>query len=129
LGGIGFNLHDGKIDSFNISSQKWNLLLDARDEPFPFLMAYDAVYEYADEDSSTYHEYQLTYDPVLDGDDEIETEIATYTKTTSEEWNQVSTIEGDGNGRVIDPIECTVDEDFSVNITDEEVELLTAFRL
>jgi hypothetical protein len=25
---------------------------------------------------------------------------------------------------VIDPIECTVDEDFSVKITDEEVELL-----
>jgi hypothetical protein len=61
VGGIGFNLHDGKIDSLDISSQKWNLILDARDEPFPFLMAYDAVYEYADEDSSTYHEYQLTY--------------------------------------------------------------------
>jgi hypothetical protein len=129
VGGIGFKLHDGEIDSFDISSQKWNLLLDARDEPFPFLMAYDAMYEYVDEDSSTYHEYQLTYDPVLDGDDEIETEVATYTKTTSEEWNQVSTEEGDGNGHAIDPIECTVDEDFSVNITDEEVELLTGFRL
>jgi hypothetical protein len=31
---------------------------------------------------------------------------------------------GNGNGRTIDPIECTVDEDFSVEITDEEVELL-----
>jgi hypothetical protein len=69
VGGIGFNIHDGKIDSFDISSQKWNLLLDARDEPFPFLMAYDAVYEYADdEDTSTYHEYQLTSDAVRDGD-------------------------------------------------------------
>jgi hypothetical protein len=89
-------------------------------------MAYDAVYEYADEDFSTYHEYQLTYDPVLDGDDEIETEIATYTKTTWEEWNQVTTEDGDGNGIgcSIYPIECTVDEEFSVNITDEEVELL-----
>jgi hypothetical protein len=46
------------------------------------------------------------------------------TKTTWEEWNQVSTEEGDGNGRMIDLIECTVDEDFSVKITDEEVELL-----
>jgi hypothetical protein len=52
--------------------------------------------------------------------DEIETEIATYTKTTSEEWNQVSCEDDDGNGRTIDPIRCTVDEDFSVlNITDE----------
>jgi hypothetical protein len=35
--------------------------------------------------------------------------------------NQVSTEDGDGNGRTIDPIECTVDGDFSVKITDEEV--------
>jgi hypothetical protein len=88
-------------------------------------MAYEAVYEYADENPSTYHEYQPTYQlkPVRDGDDEIETEDGTRcTTTTSEEWNQVST--EDGNGRTIDPIECTVGEDFSVKITDEEVELL-----
>jgi hypothetical protein len=36
----------------------------------------------------------------------------------------VSTEDGDGNGRTINPIECTVDEDFSVKITDGEVELL-----
>jgi hypothetical protein len=109
-------LHDGKIDSFDICSQEWNLLLDSRDDPFPFLMAYEAVYEYADEDFSTYHEYQLTFDAVRDGDEEIETEIAIYTKTTLEEWNQVSTEDddGNGNGRMIDPIECTVDEDFYV---------------
>jgi hypothetical protein len=93
-----------------------------------YLMAYEAVYEYADEDSSTYHEYQLTYDAVRDGGEEIETEIATYTKTIWHEWNQVSTEDGDGdgngNGRPIDTIECTVDEIFSVKITDEEVELL-----
>jgi hypothetical protein len=86
-------------------------------------MAYDAVYEYADEDSSTYPEYQPTYEPVRDGDDEFETEDGTqYTKTTSEEWNQVSA--EDGNGGTIGPIECTADEDFSVKITDEEVKLL-----
>jgi hypothetical protein len=124
VGCKGFKLHDGKIDPFDIQSQKWNLLLDARDEPFPFLMAYEAVYEYADEDSSTYHEYQLTYEAVRDGDEEIETEIAACTKTTWHEWNQVSTEDCNGNGRPIDPIECTIDEDFSVKITDEEVELL-----
>jgi hypothetical protein len=119
----GFKLFDGKIDSFDIRTQKWNLLLDSRDDDDMYLMAYEAVYEYADEDSSTYHEYQLTYQPVRDGDDEIETEDSTrYTRTTLEEWNQVSS--EDGNGRMIDPIECTVDEDFSVEITDEEVELL-----
>jgi hypothetical protein len=115
----GFKLHDGKIDSFDIQSQNWNLILDDRNKP----MAYDVVYEYADEDSSTYPEYQLTYQPVRDGDDEFETKNGTqYTKTTSEEWNQVST--EDGNGRTINPIECTVDEDFSVKIKDEEVKQL-----
>jgi hypothetical protein len=126
VGCSGYNLHDGKMDSFNISSQKWNLLLDARDDDDMYLIAYDDVYEYAAETSFTFHEYQLTYQCVRDGDEEIETEQACYTKTTWEEWNQVSTEDGDGyrNGRTIEPIECTVDEDFSVNITDEEVELL-----
>jgi hypothetical protein len=124
VGCSGHKLHDGRIDSFDISEQKWNLLLDARDEDLPYLMAYDAVYEYADETSSTFHEYQLTYQAVRLGDEEIETAEGTrYTKTTSDEWEQVST-EEDGNGRTIDPIECTVDEEFSVNITDEEVKTL-----
>jgi hypothetical protein len=93
-----------------------------------YLIAYDDVYEYADETSSTFHKYELNYQSFRDGDEEIETEQAQYTKTTWEEWNQVTTEDGDGNGNgnggTIDPIECTVDEDFSVKITDEEVELL-----
>jgi hypothetical protein len=93
----GFKLFDGKRGSLDIQTQKWNLLLDSRDDPFPFLMAYEAVYEYADEDSSTYHEYQLTFDAVRDGDDEIETELNRHTKTTSDEWNQVSTEAGNSN--------------------------------
>jgi hypothetical protein len=34
-----------------VNSQKWNLLLDARDDDDLYLIAYDAVYEYADETS------------------------------------------------------------------------------
>jgi hypothetical protein len=30
----GYKLHDGKIVSFNISTQKWNLMLDDRNKPF-----------------------------------------------------------------------------------------------
>jgi hypothetical protein len=109
VGCSGYNLHDGKKDSFDICSKKWNLLLDARDDDDMYLIAYDAVYQ-----------------SVQDSDEEIGTEEAWYTKTTWEEWNQVSTEDGDGNGngRTINPIECTVDEDFYVKITDEEVELL-----
>jgi hypothetical protein len=63
------------------------------------------------------------YQSVQDDDEEIETEQARLTKTTWDEWNQVSTEDGD-NGRTIDQIECTVDEEFSVKITDDEVKLL-----
>jgi hypothetical protein len=117
VGCSGRNLHDGRLDSSDISEQKWNLLLDARDEDLPYLMAYNAVYEYADDRSSTFHEYQLTYQAVRLGDEEIETAEGTrYTKTTSDEWEQVST--EDGHGCTIDPIECTANEEFSVKITD-----------
>jgi hypothetical protein len=60
----GYKLHDGKIDSSDIDNQKWNLLLDARDEDLPYLMAYSAVCMYANEDSSTFHEYHLTYEAI-----------------------------------------------------------------
>jgi hypothetical protein len=46
-------------------------MLDDRDEPFPFLMAYDAVSMYANEDSSTIEDFQLPYQAVFEGDDEI----------------------------------------------------------
>jgi len=120
VGCTGYNLHDGRIVSFDIVSQKWNLLLDDRNDEDLYLIAYDAVNEYADETSSNFHTYQLTYQAIRIGDEEIETDQARYTKTTADEWNQVE----DGGGRSIDPIECTVDEEFSVKITDEEVALL-----
>jgi hypothetical protein len=44
-----YKLHDGTIDSFDVVNQKWNLMLDDTREPFPFLMAYDAVSIYANE--------------------------------------------------------------------------------
>jgi hypothetical protein len=78
------------------------------------------------EDSSTFHEYHLTYEAIRDGDEEIKTEEGNrYTKTTSDEWDQVTVEDGeDGGGRTIDLIECTVDEEFSVKITDEELKRL-----
>jgi hypothetical protein len=74
VGCNGHNLYDGKVVSFDISTQKWNLLLDARDEDLLYLMAYSAVCMYENEDSSTFREYHLTYEAIQDGDEEIETE-------------------------------------------------------
>ena len=123
-----YNSHklcDGKIESYDPVSQKWNLLLDARDDDDLYLMAYEAVYLYADYDLSTYHEYQLTYRPVRVGDDEIETETTRYKRTTPEEWDEVVIVNGDSGGRPIDPIEWEGgDEEFTVKITNKEVEML-----
>jgi hypothetical protein len=122
----GYKLHDGKIDSFDIQTQKWNLILDARDEPFPFLMAYDAVSMYADEDSSTIEDYQLPYQAVFEGDNEIEAEDGTrYTRTATADWTKVDIEDGDEDGgRRIVPIEWTGEEVDEVNITDEELKSL-----
>jgi hypothetical protein len=102
------------------------LILDARDEPFPFLMAYDAVSMYADEDSSTVDEYQLPYQAVFEGDDEVEAEDGTrYTRTATAEWSRVDIEDGDHDGgRRIHPIEWTGEEVNVVNITDEELNSL-----
>ena len=122
----GYNLHDGKIESFDIDSQKWNLLLDSRDEPFPYLIAYDAVCEYSDAYSSTFDEFQLPHGVVRDGDDEIETEEGIrYTRTPASEWSKVVVEEGeDEGGRRLDPIQWTGEEVEAVNITEEELKTL-----
>jgi hypothetical protein len=124
----GYKLHDGKIDSFDIQTQKSNLILNDRNEPFPFLiMAYDAVSMYVNEYSSTIEEYQLPYQAVFEGDNDIEAEDGIwYTRTPTVEWTKVDIEDGDDDGgRQIDPIEWTgADEVEAVNITDEELKLL-----
>jgi hypothetical protein len=87
-------------------------------------MPYEAVCEYSNKKHSTFNRYQLPYEVVVDGDEKIETEDGTlYSLTPTEDWTRVDIEEGDG--RSIDPIEWTgEDDEFSVKITDEEVKLL-----
>jgi hypothetical protein len=61
---------------------------------------------------------------ILEGDDEIETEDGTlYSLTPTGEWTRVD--DDEDGGRLIDPIEWTGgDEEFSVNITDAEINTL-----
>ena len=60
----GYRLHDGVIDSYCEISQRWNLLLDTKEDDALYLMAYEAIYKYADFEASTYHEFKLTQQPV-----------------------------------------------------------------
>jgi hypothetical protein len=91
------------------------LLLDDQDDDDVYLIAYDTVCEYANKQHSTFNQYQLSSELVLDGDDVIETEDGTlYSLTPTEEWSRVD--DDDNNGRTIDPIEWTGgDKEFSVN--------------
>jgi hypothetical protein len=51
--------------------------LDDQDDVDQYLIAYDAVCEYSNKHHSTFNQYKLPYEVVLEGDDEIETEIET----------------------------------------------------
>jgi hypothetical protein len=81
------------------------------------------VCEYANKQHSTFNQYQLPSELVIEGDDDNETEDGTlYSLTPTEDWTRVNE---DGSGRTINPIEWTGgDEEFSVKITDEEVKTL-----
>ena len=73
MGCNGRILHDGKIDLYDRSNQKWNLLLDSNDDDDLHILAYDDLCEYSNKQSSTVHEFQLPHQLVYEGDDEIET--------------------------------------------------------
>jgi hypothetical protein len=110
--------------AFDVVNQKWYVELDDQDDDDEYLIAYDAVCEYSNKQPSTFDQYQLPSELVLEGDDEIETEDGTLCLLTpTEEWSRVDNDE-DG-GRSIDMIEWTGgSEEFSVSITDAEVNTL-----
>ncbi|OEU10958.1 hypothetical protein FRACYDRAFT_246059 [Fragilariopsis cylindrus CCMP1102] len=122
----GYRLNDGVIDSYDIVEQKWNLLLNSRDDNDRYLMNYTAVSTYADSDSSTIDEYQLPFAAIYDGDDIIDANNGVrYFRTPPSEWSKVELEDGvSEGGRTIDPIEWTGEKEEPVNITDEEIESL-----
>jgi hypothetical protein len=74
--------------------------------------------------SSTIEDYQLPFQAVFEGDDDIEAEDGIrYTRTATAEWTQVDIEEGEDDGRrTINPIEWTGADEFeAVNITDEDL--------
>jgi hypothetical protein len=114
-----YNLNDGRIVSFDVPSQRWLLLLDTLedgDDLYP--MAYKAVCLYSNKQSSSFSDFILPHKPIQEGDDVIDAGGTQYKRSSAEEWTQVQ----EGDGRSIDPIPWTGgNEEFSVNITDEEV--------
>ena len=55
----------------------------------------------------------------------IETETNKYERTEAEDWDEIVIDDvDDSGGRPIEPLEWEGDEEFTVKITDEEVEML-----
>jgi hypothetical protein len=123
IGYTGSYLYDGKLTAFDVVNQKWLIELDDQDDDDEYRIAYDDVCEYSNKQHSTFNRYQLPYKVVLEGDDEIETEDGTlYSLTPSDDWTLV---DDDDGGRSIEPIQWTGEnEEFSVNITDTELDTL-----
>ena len=118
-----------KIVSFDEAKQKWNFVCDSEPEEVPYLMAYEAVYKYVDVTASTFGSFVLPPDPI-NGSDRVVVEeggVVLKFETTDElEWEKIDVDDnGDPAGRVIDPIPWEGgDEEFSVKITDGELESL-----
>jgi hypothetical protein len=114
-----YNLNDGRIVSFDVATQKWFLLLDTiedGDDLYP--MSYKGVCEYCNRQSSSFQDFILPHKAIYEGDDQIDAGGTRYKRSSPEEWTQVQ----EGGGRSIDPIPWTgAQEEFSVNITDQEV--------
>jgi hypothetical protein len=100
-------LNDGRIHSFDEGYQKWNILLDTQDDDELYLLAYDAVCEYSNKDSSTFSDYQLPFQVVLVGDDAYlmmhihSIDGIKYKLTPTDKWSEAD----DGGGRPIEPTE------------------------
>ncbi|OEU06835.1 hypothetical protein FRACYDRAFT_252945 [Fragilariopsis cylindrus CCMP1102] len=105
----GYRLHEGVIVSFSEAKQRWNLLLNSRDDNDLYLMNYTAVSTYADNDSYTIDEFQLPFAAIHVGDGIIDAGNGIrYTRTPPSEWTKVELEDGlDEGGRTIDPIEWT----------------------
>ena len=77
LGLKGRKMHDGKLQSFDASTQKWILLLDHEpDDPCP--MACTAIHACADQEASTCGDCNLPHLAVLEG---VKEDVAVQNKT------------------------------------------------
>ena len=119
-------LNDGKLTSFDPSTQKWMLVLDSDDDT-NCPMACSAVCDHADPDASTHDDFNLPTEPVHEGvQEDVAVENRTYNITESDKWKKIdknNDEDNDNEPRVIEPIPWTGEsEEFTVNATPEEIE-------
>ena len=118
-------LHDGKLSSFDVSSQKWMLVLDSEDDA-NYPIAYTAIYLYADQDASTYEDFNLPPQPVLEGvEEDVVVRNTTYEVTASDRWKKIDSnnVEENNNmATVIEPIPWDGEsKEFTVNADEDEI--------
>jgi hypothetical protein len=90
------SLNDGRIVSFDVATQRWHLLLQTQEDGEDlYPMAYAAVCEYSDKQSSSFQDFVLPVEPIFEGGDEIDGGGTRYKRSSPEEWTQVQ----EGGGR------------------------------
>ena len=125
LGLKGNELHDGKLESFDASTQKWILSLDHEpDDPCP--MAHTAIHACADQEASTCGDCNLPHPAVLEGvEEEVAVQNKTHEVTPSNKWKETNNIndqENDNTVKVMEPVPWTGEsKEFTVNATPEEI--------
>ena len=123
----GNNRHDGKLTGFDVEKGNWVFVLDDINDQEPYLMAWEVVITYVDTESSTYDIYQLPAAPVDALDADANVGGKKYVRTKPNFWAKVGV---NSPARNVEPIPYTGgDEQFTLNITPEEIEGLTAFRV
>jgi hypothetical protein len=105
--------------------------LDSEPEGEGYPIAYDAIFAYVDEGASTFDDFanRIRQEPLFDEDEEEEgaddnNHQTRFRKTADADWSKIDVANG-AAGRVVEPIPWTGgEEQFSVKITEEELDSL-----
>ena len=111
VGWVGYksqSLNDGKVQLFDVESQKWMILLLDSDNGTDYPMAYTAIYQYVNTEASTFEDFNVSPDPVLEGIEEhAGVDNTIYKVTGGDEWEKIdknNLPENNNTARVIEPI-------------------------
>ena len=116
---------NGHLEKYDKRISRWYLKIAGDDDLYEIW--YDAVLQYADENHSMFRDFHLYNDPLPPPASSVvlDRTRTQYKATNKDDWTPILTPEEENDARNVDPIEFTGEnEEFDVNITDEEIKSL-----